>query len=78
MCDYRLAEGAEGLQVGQRLRERFRLDAPMLLITGETAPDRLQRVRACGVPVLFKPVSAGMLMQAIVELVDVDVRPAAR
>jgi signal transduction histidine kinase/CheY-like chemotaxis protein len=77
MCDYRLAEGAEGLQVGQRLRERFRLDAPMLLITGETAPDRLQRVRACGVPVLFKPVSAGMLMQAIGELVDLDVRPDA-
>jgi len=72
MCDYRLAEGAEGLQVGLRLRERFRLDAPMLLITGETAPERLQRVREWGVPVLFKPVSAATLMQAINELVHVD------
>jgi len=72
MCDYRLGEGAEGLQVGLRLRERFRLDAPMLLITGETAPDRLQRVREWGVPVLFKPVSAATLMQAIVELIHVE------
>ncbi|MDN6882138.1 hybrid sensor histidine kinase/response regulator [Variovorax sp. CAN2819] len=74
MCDYRLGEGADGLQVGLRLRERFRLDAPLLLVTGETAPERLQRVRECGVPVLFKPVSAATLMQAIVELVHVDAR----
>lgn len=77
MCDYRLAEGADGLEVGLRLRERFRLDAPMLLITGETAPDRLLRVRASSVPVLFKPVGAAALMQAISELMAVDVLPDA-
>lgn len=68
MCDYRLSNGVDGLEVGLRLRERYRLDAPMLLITGETAPDRLQRVRASGVPVLFKPVSAATLMHAMAEL----------
>ncbi len=72
MCDFRLADGAEGLDVGLRLRERFRLDAPILLITGETAPERLQRVREGGVPVLFKPVGAAALMQAIAELVDAE------
>jgi len=68
LCDFRLADGVDGLDVGLRLRERFQLDAPLLLITGETAPERLQRVRASGVPVLFKPVSAATLLQAMAEL----------
>ncbi|MDQ0586201.1 ATP-binding protein [Variovorax paradoxus] len=68
LCDYRLAEGVDGLDVGLRLRKRFQLDATLLLITGETAPERLQRVRASGVPVLFKPVSAATLLQAMAEL----------
>jgi len=68
LCDYRLADGVDGLDVGLRLRERFQPDASLLLITGETAPERLQRVRASGVPVLFKPVSAATLLQAMAEL----------
>ncbi|MDA7415364.1 ATP-binding protein [Xenophilus arseniciresistens] len=67
LCDYRLADGADGLQVAQRLRERFG-HMPLLLITGETAPERLARVRASGTPVLSKPVSAATLLQAIAEL----------
>ncbi|WP_431511451.1 ATP-binding response regulator [Variovorax sp. DAIF25] len=74
LCDYRLSSGVDGLELGLRLRERFQLDAPMLLITGETAPERLQRVRASGVPVLFKPVTAAMLMQAMAELVPAERR----
>jgi hypothetical protein len=38
---------------------------PLLLITRETAPDRLQRVRESGVPVLFKPVDTDELLQVI-------------
>jgi hypothetical protein len=40
-----------------------------LLITGETSPDRLLRVRESGVPVLFKPVVADSLLLAMAELV---------
>ena len=68
ICDLRLAGGADGLALGQRLRERFAPAAPLLLITGETAPERLQRVRASGVPVLFKPVEAGVLLHKVLEL----------
>lgn len=64
ICDFRLADGVDGLQVGQALSRRF-FNVPLLLITGETAPDRLQRVRETGVPVLFKPVSAARLLQAM-------------
>jgi len=68
ICDYRLADGANGLDVGQSLRERFAPDLPMLLVTGETAPRRLQRVRDSGVPVLFKPVAAEILMKTLISM----------
>jgi signal transduction histidine kinase len=68
LCDYRLADGADGLVAGLRLRERFDPDMPLLLITGETAPERLQRVRESGVSVLFKPVDAAALLRAMAEL----------
>ncbi|RTQ34682.1 hybrid sensor histidine kinase/response regulator [Variovorax gossypii] len=69
VCDYRLADGDNGLDVGQRLQRRFDLQAPLLLVTGETSPERLQRVRASGVPVLFKPVSAATLLGVLAELI---------
>jgi CheY-like chemotaxis protein len=68
ICDFRLADGADGLDTAQRLRQRFDLKLPLLLVTGETAPDRLQRVRDCAVPVLFKPVAAQALMTALASL----------
>lgn len=68
LCDYRLAGGEDGLAVGLRLLERFQLGIPLLLITGETAPQRLRRAQTSGVPMLFKPVSAATLLQAMSEL----------
>ncbi|MGN8081815.1 ATP-binding response regulator [Variovorax sp. 22077] len=68
MCDYRLGGGENGLDVGQRLQQRFGLQAPLLLVTGETSPQRLQRVRASGIPVLFKPVNPATLLRALAEL----------
>lgn len=65
MCDYRLADGVDGLDVGLRLsgRRQGGPTIPLLLITGETSPDRLQRVRESGIPVLFKPVAADSLFR---------------
>lgn len=71
LCDYRLADGGDGLEVGLRLLERFQLDIPLLLITGETAPQQLRRAQSSGVPMLFKPVSAAALLQAMAELTSV-------
>ena len=69
ICDYRLAEGADGLEAGQRLRAQFNPELPFLLVTGETSPQRLQCVREKGVPVLFKPVAAQTLLQTLAKLV---------
>ena len=66
VCDYRLADGVDGLAVG--LRQRFGPQLPLLMVTGETAPERLQRVHDSGLPVLFKPVSAEVLLQALADL----------
>jgi signal transduction histidine kinase len=68
LCDYRLANGDNGLDVGLRLQRRFGLQAPLMLVTGETAPERLRDVRASGVPVLFKPVSAPALLRALAQV----------
>lgn len=70
MCDYRLADGADGLEAGLRLCQRFLRPGSLLLITGETAPERLLSARASGVPMLFKPVSATALLQAMGEVVS--------
>jgi signal transduction histidine kinase/ActR/RegA family two-component response regulator len=68
LCDYRLANGADGMEVAMRLRQRFGSHLPMLVITGETSPARLQRVHELGVPVLFKPVAAEALLAALVKI----------
>jgi signal transduction histidine kinase len=69
LCDYRLADGADGLDAGLRLSQGDETGAatPLLLITGETSPERLQRVRQSCVPVLFKPVAAESLLRAMTE-----------
>ena len=45
---------------------------PSLLITGDTAPDRLREAHAAGIPVLHKPVSADVLRQAMARLLAPD------
>jgi AmiR/NasT family two-component response regulator len=55
---------------GERHGERAA--TPLLLITGETSPDRLQRVRESRVPVLFKPVAAESLLRAMADATPAD------
>jgi signal transduction histidine kinase/CheY-like chemotaxis protein len=71
LCDYRLAEGGDGVQAALRLRHRAQAAGtalPVLLVTGETSPERLQQVRDSGMPVLYKPASAPALLDALAAL----------
>jgi signal transduction histidine kinase len=70
ICDYRLAEGADGLEAARRLRAKFNPNLPFLLVTGETSPQRLQRIRDSGVPVLYKPVVAEALLETLAKLIS--------
>jgi len=68
VCDFRLAEGRNGLELGLHLCQRFGPGLKLLMLTGETAPERLQQVHDTGVPVLFKPVEATALLKALTAL----------
>ncbi|RYY91935.1 MAG: response regulator, partial [Comamonadaceae bacterium] len=66
VADYRLPGESSGLDFLLALRAaapRLRL----LLVTGETAPQRIATIQASGMPCLFKPVQAALLLQALVE-----------
>ncbi len=65
LCDYRLQCGANGLDTIARLRDAFNDELAAVLITGDTAPDRLQEATASGLPLLHKPVTPALLRQAI-------------
>jgi two-component system, sensor histidine kinase len=65
ICDYRLGEGMNGEQVVQALRDEFNQEFPAILVTGDTAPQRLQELEASGLPVLHKPLEAQTLRQAL-------------
>jgi len=41
---------------------------PALLITGDTAPERLRQAQASGVPLLHKPLQPETLRQQLIEL----------
>ncbi len=73
LADYRLREGANGGQAIEALRAYMLLRGheahlPAIIITGDTAPERLREARSTGAAVLHKPVSASALQQALVQL----------
>jgi signal transduction histidine kinase/CheY-like chemotaxis protein len=65
ICDYRLQDGENGIDVIRRLQSEFNEDIPAMLITGDTAPDRLQSARDSGFLLLHKPLSADRLREAM-------------
>lgn len=47
------------------LRRHSGKDAPAVVITGDTAPDRLREAQASGYPLLHKPVQPTKLRQTL-------------
>ncbi|SEB21246.1 hybrid sensor histidine kinase/response regulator [Variovorax sp. YR216] len=66
ISDYRLRELRTGAEAIAALRAEFGQQLPALLITGDTAPQRLREARASGVPLLHKPVSPNQLYHGLV------------
>lgn len=65
ICDYRLRDNENALTVVETIRNEFNRDIPALLITGDTAPERLQEAVASGLELLHKPVAADELRAAL-------------
>lgn len=66
ISDYRLREQRTGIEAIAALRELLGEALPALLITGDTAPDRLREALASGIPLLHKPVSPSQLYRGLV------------
>lgn len=61
VADYRLWRGAVGTQVLERLWRQLGRRLPALLVTGDTAPERLREAGASGHALLHKPVPPARL-----------------
>ncbi|WP_114972729.1 hybrid sensor histidine kinase/response regulator [Rhodoferax ferrireducens] len=68
VSDYRLREQRTGVEAIVALRQLTGDALPALLITGDTAPDRLREAQASGVPLLHKPVSPSQLYRGLVSV----------
>ncbi len=68
LVDYRLPGGVTGLEVIGQLFERFGRRVPTVLVTGDTAPERLREATAGGFPLLHKPASPELLRATLLEL----------
>lgn len=70
LADFRLRGEDSGMRTIEALRMVWP-ELPALLISGDTAPDRLREARAAGVELLHKPVAANALREAIIKAVQV-------
>ncbi|MAM86352.1 MAG: hybrid sensor histidine kinase/response regulator [unclassified Hahellaceae] len=61
ISDYRLQNGASGIEAVQQLNEMLDSPRPALIITGETAPERIRTATNSGFQVMFKPVKPARL-----------------
>jgi signal transduction histidine kinase len=66
LVDFRLRDHDSGLNTIDRLRHIYP-GLPAIIISGETAPDRLQEAKAAGIQILSKPVLVDPLKLAISE-----------
>ena len=76
VSDYRLRGGENGIQVVEMLRSEFNIEIPALLVTGDTAADRLRDAEASGLPILHKPLNPARLRTLIANLLREHTRAA--
>jgi signal transduction histidine kinase len=69
ICDWRLRGDETATSVVDCVRATFKDDIPALLITGDTAPERLREAHRAGLLLLHKPVSGGKLRASIANLI---------
>jgi PAS domain S-box-containing protein len=67
IADYRLRGICNGAQVITHIRQTFSLAIPGILITGDTAPERIREAHDHGFTLLHKPVEPAQLRAAIAE-----------
>lgn len=71
IADYRLRDGETGLVAVEKVRQALGGPVPALILTGDTAPDRVLEIHRSGLKVLHKPIGINDLMDALDALVAV-------
>jgi signal transduction histidine kinase/ActR/RegA family two-component response regulator len=69
VSDYRLPDDADGIEVISRLRQKYGRDIPAILVTGDTAPDTIHRIKQAGFPLLHKPLRPAKLRALLTHLI---------
>jgi len=65
LADYRLREGRTGTDAIESVRQTYGADIPAVLVTGDTAVDRLRHAAASGLPIMHKPVNGRQLLELL-------------
>jgi len=66
VSDFRLRDNETGIAAAERLHEEFADDAiPVILVSGDTDPQRIVQASARGWPLLHKPVNPPLLRRAV-------------
>lgn len=68
IADYRLRSICTGAEVIQHIRQVFNRPIPGILITGDTAPDRIREANSHGLTLLHKPIHPSELHIAISDI----------
>jgi PAS domain S-box-containing protein len=71
IADYRLRSICNGGQVVAQIREMFNRQIPGILITGDTAPERIREATASGLRLMHKPIEAAELRAAVLDSLSV-------
>ncbi|HYG90580.1 MAG TPA: PAS domain S-box protein [Azospirillum sp.] len=67
IADYRLRAGRTGADAIRHIRALYKRPVPSVIITGDTAPERLKEAEAHGLRLLHKPVQPSTLKTVIAE-----------
>ena len=65
LVDYRLQDGFSGIDAARRLRDATGGEVAVIIITGDTSPDRLRTLRQSGFPIIHKPLDHQALWTAM-------------
>ncbi|HYG88771.1 MAG TPA: ATP-binding protein [Azospirillum sp.] len=72
IADYRLEGGATGVDALRAIEARLARDTLCVVLTGDTAPERIAEARASGYRILHKPLSAPDLLSLLAEAAGVS------
>ncbi|MDX8126787.1 NahK/ErcS family hybrid sensor histidine kinase/response regulator [Methylomonas sp. OY6] len=75
IIDYRLTDNVSGIDVARSLQKRLGYPIGVLIITGDTGPERLQEAEASDFPLLHKPVHPAKLRSTLQYLMSNQASP---